>query len=261
MNEFMDPNEMQIELYARQGTHPRILLISAVLGREDMSTAEPVPEEYLPHVEVGGILSRYAAAVTMGCLGGAGSASITQSEPRTEGPTTIERFTLALPPLPLEALAPLLWKARFPAFLDRPLGSFVVTEQGAESLAAVDIEALAPLPEPTLRFTVTLPDDLNEELKDGRVVVTFVEAVREDTLARTREAFEAWGGLLIGGFPGPHEELPSAGFVTDVLRHRPAEVVASLEFVTASRAAWDALLRALDRIDREYQPIASVEIY
>ncbi|MDI1483587.1 hypothetical protein [Polyangium sp. y55x31] len=257
----MDPNEMQIELYARPGTHPRTLLISAVTNREDLSTAEPLPEEYVPHVEVEGMLARYAAAATMGCFGGTGSASITQRERRTEGTTTVERLILSLPALPLEALAPLLWKARFPAFLDRPLRSFVVTEQGAESMAAVDIDALALLPEPTLRFTVALPEDLNEELKDGRVLVTFVEAVREDTLARTRDAFEAWGGLLVGGFPGPHEELPSAGFVTDVQRHLPTEVVASLEFVSASRPAWDALLRTLDRINRDLQPIVKVEVY
>lgn len=234
----------------RPGEHPRTLSITAS-GSPDLAE---VPHGYIEHVDPLTILDAfYGAAVGLGCLGPATRPEVSRE---SESETT-KVFRMKLPAMPLEALGPLVSKLQFAHDLGGP--AFSIEEQGADSAPLLEPTQIAQLPRPTPRFSVALPK--SSEIKDGRVVITFVERVREDTFERVKAIFAAWAGLLVGGFPGPGEEHPSAGFVMDVGRHLPTEIVASLEFVTASNPAWYALVRAFEQVDREMQAVAELEIY
>ena len=115
-------------------------------------------------------------------------------------------------------------------------------------------------PHTKTRFELHLPDDPNEQLKDGRIMVRFVAPVSDETVSRVETALTAWGEQLQGGFPAPDIE-GTMGEITDVSRHLPTEIVVTLEYVYPSQEAWDALVKALDDIDRDVQRIECVEVY
>jgi hypothetical protein len=70
-------------------------------------------------------------------------------------------------------------------------------------------------------------------------------------LGRVRELFDAWGGVLFGGFPSAAGHPFSTGYVTNVVRHLPNEAVSTLSFFDGASEAWDALVRGLMLVDRD----------
>jgi len=110
------------------------------------------------------------------------------------------------------------------------------------------------------RFDFHLPDDPDESIKDGRIVIRFVAPVTDDTMAAVQEALATWGEKLQGGFPATDIER-TMGEITDVSLNPPTEIVVTLEDVYPSRAAWKALVKALDEIDQDVQDIECVEVH
>jgi hypothetical protein len=247
-----------IELYALPGIHRRVLVVTVTTDRS-LEPSTPAPLDLAPHADASSIIDLYAFAVAVGCFGDAPLVSVDELSRITKGEMEILTFTLELLPLPLEALKPLLTKARNANAFGGSLARFVVEERGSARPPVIDVEALRSLPPPNLHFSVDLPGALEEELKENRVTVTFQNAVEVGALSRTQGAFEGWSGVLMAGFEGRQGRY-SRGTVTAISRHLVTDVVASIESVTASEHAWDALLRALDVVHREVQAIERVRI-
>lgn len=246
-----------IELRAFRGVHCRTLTITAITDRSLASKAAP-PPHFATHADVSSIIDHYAFAVAVGCFGDAPFVSVDEIGRTIKGVTETTTFALDLQPLPLEALGPLITKARHANTFGGSLAHLIVEERNPTAPPNIDVLALGSLPAPDLYFSVELPRDPEEELKGGRITVTFRNAVEVGTISRAQGAFEGWAGVLMGGYET--KRGCSTGIVTAVSHQRDTVVEASLESANASKDAWHALLRALDVVHREVQEIQHVRL-
>ena len=262
----MTDTDRIVTTYISPGTHARRLDIRGTLDKSRASKYFVDNPAHLVAYFPWGIAMRFIAGVIAGCFGPPGECISHWREPSVEERGVYkEHLSLTIPPLPMEAFCALLGMAQYAAGSETGLVFFQVIEEDVVRVEAVDLHAIERFAAPTVRFPLVFPscpDDtgVDQSFKDARVVVTFAAPVSEETHKRIAESLKAWVALLCGGFPAKRTPM-TAGFFVDVSRHLPNEVVLEVEQLYGSKPAWDALLRALDVIDRELQPIERVEAY
>lgn len=258
----MFPDEIapppHIELRVAPGSHPRHLVVTATSDSSFVRTG-PIRSEFAPHVDFASILDLYAFAVAVGCFGDAPLVSANETARAKKGTTDVLISTLELMALPVEALRPFVTKAAAANKLGGSIVRVVVEERREPPAPVVDIGLLPLLPAPPIRFAVEQPSSFDELATGRHVVITFRDVVEEGAVSRVQGAFEAWAGILVGGFETTTGR-PSMGWLKGVSASTSTELVASLDSAIAPRDAWNALFRALSVVDREAQPIERLKI-
>ncbi len=253
----VDPFVPTVELLARPGTHHRTFTVtlSTDLSRRNMELRGVASAL---HFQTSTILDFYASAVGAGCFGDAPCVSINELDHRSVGVgVEVSTFTLELLPLPLNAIRPLLMKARSVNAFGGCLTHIVIEEQSHTSRRPdqIGLEVLKPLPAPELPFSIKGQTALSQ----CRIITKFGDAVSSGALQRTQAAIEAWVGMLSGGFEGSGDRF-STGRLAMAASALDTEVIVTLRELDISFDAWNAMARVLETIDREVQTIEHVEI-
>jgi hypothetical protein len=236
----------------------------ALAATTDLSRIPKYPPGYwLARVErppISAVVDVFLKATELGCFTAvaSGTPRVLRHDKRQTGHLVHEEWEVAVPAIPEGAFDTLLRTAEAASMSPNGLTTFSVVEQAPSELPRIGREALHPLGAQLWPFPVD--NEVRDARKDMSILMTFVDDVSQSTLEATRVLFETWGRILKwGGFPPNRWSPCSTGFVTDVSRQLPEELVAEIEFFTGAAEAWHALCRGLLRV-HTLAPVRAVEI-
>lgn len=207
------------------------------------------------------MVSAFLRAIELGCFTGAETLAPTvlATMERVDPPLAFQGWEVSLPALPEGAFDALVRMAGFAAMNGSGLHALTIEEKAPPELPRITQSGLTPLraPDPPFAVEFHLRED---EKKQLGLMFTFVQDPQGPTVVAVRALLEGWAQVLsFGGFP-PARSLPwSTGFLADVSGHLPEEIVATVEFFSGKKEAWDALLRGLCGVHAR-QPVERVEI-